>query len=204
MTDWGAIGIAAIVLLMGAASPGPSLAVVVRNTSIGGRVGGVLCALGHGLGFGLYAVLAVVGLVTLITQWTLAFLLLQALGVVLLLYLGWNTLRRAGGASAAHAAGSSRAFAEGFTIAFANPKIALFFIAVFAAVLEPGMSRHTQSLIALTGWFIDTCWYLLVALALSTPQAQAWLRRNGKRFDQAMGAVLIALAIVTAGRMALA
>ena len=48
--------------------PGPSLMVVLRNTMLGGRRQGVMCALGHGLGFGIYAGLAVYGLIVLLEE----------------------------------------------------------------------------------------------------------------------------------------
>ena len=35
---------------MGAISPGPSLAVVLRNTISGGRTQGVMTGIGHGIG----------------------------------------------------------------------------------------------------------------------------------------------------------
>ena len=44
---------------MGAISPGPSLAVVLRNTISGGRAGGIMTAIGHGIGFSVYAFVAV-------------------------------------------------------------------------------------------------------------------------------------------------
>ncbi len=40
---------------LGAMSPGPSLAVVLRHTVQGGRRAGSLAAVTHGLGVGLYA-----------------------------------------------------------------------------------------------------------------------------------------------------
>jgi threonine/homoserine/homoserine lactone efflux protein len=42
----------------GAISPGPSLIVVIRNTIAGGRKQGVMTAIGHGIGLGLYALIA--------------------------------------------------------------------------------------------------------------------------------------------------
>ena len=51
---------------MGAISPGPSLAIVIRNTISGGRIQGVMTGLGHGLGLSIYAFIAVMGLSSLI------------------------------------------------------------------------------------------------------------------------------------------
>ena len=50
-----------LVCVMGAMSPGPSLAVVLRNTISGGRTQGVMTGIGHGIGFGIYAFIAVMG-----------------------------------------------------------------------------------------------------------------------------------------------
>ena len=55
-----------IVCAMGAMSPGPSLAVVLRNTISGGRAQGVMTGIGHGIGFGIYAFIAVMGLSALL------------------------------------------------------------------------------------------------------------------------------------------
>ena len=47
-----------LVSAMGAMSPGPSLAVVLRNTISGGRTQGIMTGVGHGIGFGIYAMIA--------------------------------------------------------------------------------------------------------------------------------------------------
>ena len=65
---WEVILAAGVVFVLGATSPGPSLMVVLRNTMIGGRRQGVMCALGHGLGFGIYAGMAVFGLIVLLEE----------------------------------------------------------------------------------------------------------------------------------------
>ena len=52
----------AIICLLGAMSPGPSLAVVVKQAVNGGARQGVICALAHGAGIFLWAILMVSGL----------------------------------------------------------------------------------------------------------------------------------------------
>ena len=51
---WEAILAAGTFFFLGAISPGPSVMVVIRNTIVGGRSQGVACAIGHGIGFGIY------------------------------------------------------------------------------------------------------------------------------------------------------
>jgi threonine/homoserine/homoserine lactone efflux protein len=50
-----------LVCAMGAMSPGSSLAVVLRNTISGGRTQGIMTGIGHGIGFSIYAMIAVTG-----------------------------------------------------------------------------------------------------------------------------------------------
>ena len=63
---------------------------MVRNTMIGGRRQGVMCAFGHGLGFGVYAGLAVFGLIVLLEEALNVFTGLQLVGCGLLAWYGWS------------------------------------------------------------------------------------------------------------------
>jgi threonine/homoserine/homoserine lactone efflux protein len=176
---WDVLLAAGTVFLLGAMSPGPSLMVVLRNTMIGGRKQGVMCALGHGLGFGLYAGLAVYGLIVVLEEAPAVFAGLQLVGSALLLWYGWSMWhadheRLFNEESASRAQG----FGEGFAIAFFNPKIALFLVAVLAQVLQPDMNLTSKAAVGLLGMLIDTLWYLIVALVLTgTP----WLDRLKER-----------------------
>ena len=172
---WDVLLAAGAVFFLGAISPGPSLMVVLRNTMIGGRGQGVMCALGHGLGFGLYAGLAVFGLIVLLEEAPAVFTALQLVGCGLLAWYGWS-MWNANHEALFHDEDASNAqgFAEGFAIAFFNPKIALFLVAVLAQVLQPNMNLLSKTAVGLLGMTIDTLWYLLVALVLTgTP----WLDR---------------------------
>ena len=156
---WEAILTAGTFFILGATSPGPSLMVVLRNTLIGGRKQGVACALGHGLGFGLYAGSAVFGLIVLLEQAPDVFLGLQIVGVLLLVWYGWKmwhtTLDEPTDVIEVETGKLQRqGFTEGFAIAFFNPKIALFLVAVLAQVLEPGMGMNTKLAIGGLGMFI--------------------------------------------------
>ena len=182
---WEAILTAGTFFILGATSPGPSLMVVLRNTLIGGRKQGVACALGHGLGFGLYAGSAVFGLIVLLEQAPDVFLGLQIAGVLLLVWYGWKmwhtTLDEPTDVVEVETGKRQRqGFTEGFAIAFFNPKIALFLVAVLAQVLEPGMGMNTKLAIGGLGMFIDAAWYVIVAVLLTGTRALEVLRSHGE------------------------
>ena len=181
---WEAILAAGTFFFLGAISPGPSVMVVIRNTIIGGRSQGVACAIGHGIGFGIYAGSAVFGLIVLLENAPDVFLILQLIGVGLLIwygYLMWNDDVNLGESKKTDQNQiRKQGFVEGFSIAFFNPKIALFLVAILAQVLEPGMGMATKLVIGLLGMSIDMGWYLIVALVLTGTGAIDWLRLRGQ------------------------
>ena len=83
---WEAIFAAGTFFFLGAISPGPSVMVVIRNTIVGGRSQGVACAVGHGIGFGIYAISAVFGRFVLLENAPDVFRVLQLFGVCFLFW----------------------------------------------------------------------------------------------------------------------
>ena len=85
----------AMVFTLGAMSPGPSLAVVLRNTISGGRKQGIATGIGHGIGFGIYAFTAALGLATALSVHSGVEVLLKWGGTLILLWLGITFLSHA-------------------------------------------------------------------------------------------------------------
>ncbi len=186
--------------ILGATSPGPSLAVVLRNTMIGGRSRGLACAVGHGIGFGFYAVSVVFGLVVIMENNPDVFTLMQIIGGLFLLYLGIGMIRSEA-TVIVQSEGKREGFFEGFFIAFLNPKIAVFMLAVLSSVLDPSMSNDTKWIIAGMGMTIDTVWYVIVALLLSKSTILAKIEQNQRSLNVATGVLMIGLAIWTAYKL---
>ena len=197
---------AGTVFVLGAMSPGPSLAVVLRNTLTGGRRGGVACALGHGLGFGVYAMVAVFSLIALLEAAEHALPVLRVLGALLLLVFARWTWTSAGASTTVQherqRASSRTGFAEGAAIAFLNPKIAVFMVAVLSQVLEPGMSLWTKAAIGGLGMVIDTTWYLIVAVFLSSKRLEDVLERRSGALNRGLAVALAGLAMWTLAQVA--
>ena len=85
--DWIALTLA---LVLGAMSPGPSLALVLRNTMSGGRRHGILTGFGHGIGFGVYAFASAAGLAVVLEANNSIEEILRWGGSALLLWLGYT------------------------------------------------------------------------------------------------------------------
>ena len=184
------------VCAMGAMSPGPSLAVILRNTISGGRLQGVMTGVGHGLGFGMYALLAVTGLSALLIAHESFFLFLQWSGALVLLWLSYDMLTYIpSDGNDDHSIDNRRGFIEGFLISFLNPKILVFLVAVFSQFIDPQMSQSEKILMAILAGLIDTTWYVLVAAILAGTQLIDFFRSNSLIIDRVIGLVLSLLAL---------
>jgi threonine/homoserine/homoserine lactone efflux protein len=183
---------------MGAMSPGPSLALVLRHTLGGGRLPGVTAGLFHALGVGFYALLTVLGLGALMARFPLLFQLVTWGGSAYLAWLGIKALRagRTGAIQAnAILTTSPQAAREGVLVALGNPKLILFFVALLSQFVSPEMSVAAKAIIVLTAMVIDGTWYVLVALLLSHSRVLPWLQQRAHWINRATGVMLIALAL---------
>ena len=189
------------VCAMGAISPGPSLAVVLRNTISGGRTQGVMTGIGHGLGFSIYAFIAVMGLSSLLFANEDIFHLLQWAGVLVLIWMGFNMITyKQPVLSKENESSGYRGFLEGFLIAFLNPKILVFLVAVFSQFINPDITNTGRLIMAMMAGIIDTTWYVFVAAVLAGTSVVDKLRLNTVIIDRSIGIVLLILAILLIGK----
>ena len=192
------LGLLAICCL-GAMSPGPSLAMVVRHTLGGGRANGIVCAWAHSIGIGVYALVTLLGLAVLLKQAPLVFNGIAIIGALYLAYIGVQALRSKGGMSDKLTAGKSTdlvtAARDGIAISLFNPKIMLFFLALFSQFVLVADELWGKSLIVLTPLVVDGLWYTLIALLLSHKSVLPKLREKAGLIDKLSGVVLILLAV---------
>ncbi len=184
------------ICMLGAMSPGPSLAVVLKQTLAGGRSNGIVVALTHGLGIGLYALLSIFGLAALITASPVAFTALQWSGALYLAWLGVKGLRARANPDAKlpDVPTTASAARDGFLVVFLNPKVAVFFIALFSQVVGADTSVLAKLGYAATAMVIDGGWYLVVAWLFSTPAWLDRLKRHSVWFERVFGVILVGLA----------
>ena len=185
-----------VICFLGAMSPGPSLAIVVRHSVTSGTRAGVICALSHGVGIFLWAALMVSGLGALLLAQPTWFDGLRALGAGFLLYLGCRALVAYRGPSAntiEAKSGSGKAAREGLAIALSNPKIAVFFAALFSQFIQPNATLSVQFMIATTAAVIDALWYTVVAVLLSQSSWSGRFMQHGGLLDRGFGVILIVL-----------
>ena len=89
LTEWLSL---VLICIMGAMSPGPSLAVVLKHSLHGGMKNGMLAAVSHGVGVGFYASASLLGLGALMTKLPTLYNVLVYGGAAYLAYLGIRIL----------------------------------------------------------------------------------------------------------------
>ncbi|MDX1302756.1 LysE family translocator [Photobacterium sp.] len=187
-----------MICLLGAMSPGPSLAVVAKHSLAGGRRHGIATSWAHALGVGGYALLTLLGLAVVLKQSPTLFMFISYAGAAYLAYLGVNALRSKGGVAAKLAAGEQASFSEaardGLMISLLNPKLALFFLALFSQFVAVGTEVSSRAIIVATPLLVDGLWYTFIAIVLSNPNVLDKLRTKAQMIDRLSGIVLILLA----------
>jgi threonine/homoserine/homoserine lactone efflux protein len=155
----------------------------------------VLTGLGHGLGVGLYAFAAVVGIAAVIAATPGAARMVELVGGLVLLWMGVAVLRHAGDGGLGAPTSGRVGFAEGFTIAFLNPKIAVFFLALLGSMLPADATPLDRAGVAGLAMCIDAGWYVFAALVLATTGAAEWLADRGVWVDRLLGGLLLTLGV---------
>jgi len=207
VADWGLL---ALTCLAGAASPGPSLALLIRSVLRDGRMAGMVFGIAHGTGILLYAGSVAAGLGAALLVAPALFTVLQAAGAIFLLWIAAQMIRRGFTAPAAidvQNGGTLRSLSlkthgvEGFMIVFLNPKIAAFFLAIFSQFLDEGQSIATRAGMTALAGLIDTGWYLLIAIIIAFPPLLARLERHQNKIELGIGSMLMLIGITLGARM---
>ncbi|MFN4278234.1 MAG: LysE family translocator [Ferrovibrio sp.] len=189
-----------VAIALGAASPGPSFVLVARTAIAAGRPAGLAAAFGMGLGGAVFAGLALLGLITLLAQVGWLYLGLKLAGGLYLCWLAFRLWRGAKqpltvAADGVAERGILRAFSVGLLTQLSNPKTAVVYAGIFAALMPAQPSFWLAALLVPAVFMVECGWYALVAVAFSAGRPRA-LYLNAKHWiDRAAGGVMALLGI---------
>lgn len=182
-------------------SPGPNLVITLRNSIGYGRQAGVYTAAGLAAGNLVHATYCLVGIGVIISQSILLFNTIKWVGAVYLIYIGIKSLRaqKHDGASVAvehpRAMQPFAAVRIGFLTNLLNPKVTLFFLALFTQIIRPATPLPAQAVYGLTMVGLEFGWFALVALLMSHRVIKERFLRVSHIVERATGVVLIALGL---------
>jgi len=189
--------------LLGAMSPGPSLAVIVNLSLSQGRIAGLIAAVTHGLMIGLFAFSTAFGLVVIVERNPLIFNTVQIAGCVFLIWMAVKLLFTTANREIVSVvtAQSSKWLAarDGLLIALVNPKIIIFFSALFSQFVDASSQLWEKTLLALIAGTVDMLWYMLIAVVISNSSSNETglnaYKKYGQWLDKLFAVVLLVIAI---------
>ena len=186
----------AIVCIIGAMSPGPSLAVVIKNNINYNRLAGILTSIGHGLGIGVYATLAILGLGIILQTNQTIFLIIQILGLVFLFFLGLLFIIQKNSEEKIEGNPNQlNSFLQGFSIAIINPKILIWFTAIYSQFISIEATFIFNTILVLTASIIDAIWYIIVSLLITGYGVKNFLIERRIFIQKITGSVLIVISL---------
>jgi threonine/homoserine/homoserine lactone efflux protein len=175
------------------AIPGPSVLFVVGRALAHGRRTALASVLGNELGELALACLVALGLGPIVERSALVLTVMKMAGAAYLIFLGVRAiLQRRAHALAAEvgqrARSGLRPVADGFLVGVANPKTAVFFIAILPQFISRSGGHVATQMLVLGVVFVliaaasDTVWSLLASAA------RAWFGRSPRRLELIGGA----------------
>ena len=192
---WGSVTAAC---LLGAMSPGPSLAIVVNHSLSQGRFAGVCVALAHCVGIGIFAFLTAFGLVIAVDKNPLMFDVIQIFGSVFLFFMAlkllFAPLEKTADIVVAMRSSPMKAARDGFLIALLNPKILFFFTALFSQFVRVDSEPWEKMVLTCIAAGVDALWYILVALIISQTGSLSAFQKNSWWLDKIFSLVLFSIA----------
>jgi threonine/homoserine/homoserine lactone efflux protein len=194
-------------------APGPATAMILRVAARHGRRAAFATTAGNSVGVVVWAVLSAVGVSSLVAASQVAYDVLRIAGAAVLVWIGLRSLLRRDsqpgpepgatlpgalpGAGPGAAGGHHQAagWRLGLLTSVANPKLAVFFVALFPQFLRPGAAVLPAALMmAAVIVSFDLIWYS--ALALLVDRAGRVLRpRLHRALERFTGAMLIGFGV---------
>ena len=187
----------AIITLLAVISPGADFALVSRNSYLYGRKQGIYTAYGIACAVWIHISYSVLGLSFLKHYIPNLLHIIQYIGALYLMYIGYKTFTQQQISDhATHTLLHPRqAFIQGFLGNSLNPKTTLFVMSIFAQLL-----RGNNGLMHLIGYgiFISAShllWFLLISLFCSTPVIRNKILRKQVSINRVTGTVLATLGL---------
>ena len=205
LSDW---LILAMVCLAGAASPGPSVILLINSVIKDGRKAGVAFGIAHGLGIFVYSALVASGLIILLSVAPWFSISLEFAGLLFLLWLSISMIKNSFQKVLIHETGSDPISAplfeyvrNGFLIVFLNPKIAAFYLAIFSQFLDATSNLEHKFLMVVTATVIDGFWYILLTFVIAVPKFIKFFKSSAKRIEFFLGILLLIVSFVLGIKM---
>ena len=185
------------VCLLGAMSPGPSMAVVINNAIFKGRYNGILTSIGHGIGIAIYATFAVLGLGLIIETNIFIFNSLKILSIIFLIFIGMKSIlnKERLNLEKKDVKEKTISFLQGFSISILNPKILVWFIAIYSQFMSINNELIFNIYLVSIAGIVDACWYIFLTIAVTTASALSFFQAKIMLIQKVQGFIFLAIGL---------
>ena len=192
-----------IVCLLGAMSPGPSMVVVINNAIFKNRFNGILTALGHGFGIGVYALFAVLGIGLIIDNNIFIFNGIQSLSIFFLFYLGIQSIKNNSKLDFKKNELTSgiKSFLQGLTISILNPKIFIWIVAIYSQFMSGDNNLSLNISLVLIACIVDTLWYVILVNLVTSKKVFEFVKNKSNLMQKIIGYLFVLISIGLAVNM---
>ena len=186
-----------LVCLLGAMSPGPSMVVVINNAIFKNRYHGILTSFGHGIGIGIYALFAVLGVALVIKTNLFVFNSIKILSIIFLIYLGVKSIASKSKLNFDNkdSKGGLGSFFQGLSISLLNPKIFIWFVAIYSQFMSIDNDVFFNTFLILTAGIVDTIWYIILTFLVTSNVALEFIRNKSILVQKIIGSVFIIIGV---------
>ena len=186
------------VCLLGAMSPGPSMVVVINNAIFKNRLNGILTSIGHGIGIGIYALFAVLGIALIIKTNLYVFNVIKFLSIIFLVYLGVRLIISKDKLEfdAKDINSGFTSFLQGLSISLLNPKIFIWFVAIYSQFMSIDNDMFFNTILILTASIVDAIWYVILTLLVTTNIALDFVKDKSVLLQKFVGSVFIIIGLL--------
>ena len=187
-----------IVCLLGAVSPGPSMVVVMNNALFKNRFHGILTSLGHGFGIGMYALFAVLGIALIIKTNLFVFNGIKFISIIFLIYLGVKSIISKSKLDFGkyNLNDGIASFSQGVSISLLNPKIFIWFIAIYSQFMSVDNDLFFNIVLVLTAAIVDALWYITLTLLVTSKIALDFIKNKNGLLQKFVGIIFIAIGLL--------
>ena len=190
--DWISIAIACFI---GAASPGPSLLIIIYLNTTKGMMQAIICSIGHGIGIFIYAILTVLGINYFFINFPNILLLVKILGIIFLLFISVQMIMFKNNTQnldrfASINTQKYNSLTLGILTALINPKVILFFGAIFSQFIKVELTLNYKIMISILASSIDAVWYIIVVY-ISSFTISNYIKKYKKITVNCFGLILI-------------
>ena len=186
------------VCLLGAMSPGPSMVVVINNAIFKNRYHGILTSLGHGIGIGIYALFAVLGIGLVIKTNLFVFSVIKIVSIIFLIYLGFKSITNQGKLDfdKKDLRDGITSFFQGLSISLLNPKIFIWFVAIYSQFMSIENDIILNTYLILTAGIVDATWYIILTLLVTSSVALKFIKSKSFLLQTFVGYVFILIGLL--------